>query len=131
LVARVSEGPEVRRDLKKQIEALLPKSSQVTMLCSYKPGVSWLMDDIAPQIKGKAASLKIEFKKNEDSTGTRSMYSKARWIQELYPVDEMLAKELAILLTELISISSRAKARRIASMRSTVRGRRFSPANSP
>ena len=40
------------------------------VLCAYKQGVSWLMDEIAPQVKGKAvASLKIEFKKNEDPTG--------------------------------------------------------------
>ena len=54
LVARVSEGPEVRLKLKKQIEAMLPKSSQVMVLCAYKQGVSWLMDEIAPLVKGKA-----------------------------------------------------------------------------
>ena len=101
VVARVSEGPEVRRSLKKQIERLLPKTSQVTVLCAFKSGVSWLMDEIAPQIKGKASSLKIEFKRNEDPTATRSMYSPARWVQELYPVDEMLAKDLNIPLEKI------------------------------
>jgi hypothetical protein len=96
LLARVSEGPEARQNLKKQLEDMLPKSSQVTVLCAFKSGVSWLMDDIAPQVRGKAASLKIEFKRNEDPTATRSMYSHARWVQELYPVDEMLAKDLKI-----------------------------------
>jgi hypothetical protein len=96
VLARVSEGPEVRRDLQKQIEDLLPKPSEVTVLCSFKSGVSWLMDDVAPRVKGKAASIKIDFKRNEDPTSTRSMYSHARWVQELYPVDEMLAKELNI-----------------------------------
>ena len=68
--------------------------SSVVVLCAYKPGVSWLMDEIAPQLKGKpVASLKIEFKKNEDPTGMRVMYSPARWVHELYPVDEMLARE--------------------------------------
>jgi len=99
LLARVSEGSEVRRDLKKQIEALLPKQSKVTVLCAFKSGVSWLMDDIAPQVKGKAATLKIEFKRNDDPTATRSMFSHARWVQELYPVDEMLAAELKIPLS--------------------------------
>ena len=101
VVARVSEGPEVRRSLKKQIEDLLPKTSQVTVLCAFKSGVSWLMDEIAPQIKGKVSSLKIEFKRNEDPTATRSMYSPARWVQELYPVDEMLAKDLNIPLEKI------------------------------
>jgi len=101
VLARVSEGSEVRRDLKKHIEALLPKQSRVTVLCAFKSGVSWLMDEIAPQVKGKAASLKIEFKRNEDPTETRSMFSRARWVQELYPVDEMLAKELSIPLAKI------------------------------
>ncbi|HWZ33546.1 MAG TPA: M14 family zinc carboxypeptidase [Bryobacteraceae bacterium] len=101
LVARVSEGPEVRKKLQKQIEEMLPKPSQVTVLCAFKPGVSWLMDEVAPQIKGKAASIKIEFKKNEDPTATRSMFSPARWVQELYPVDEMLSKELSIPLDKI------------------------------
>ena len=101
VVARVSEGPEVRRTLQKQIEDLLPKQSQVTVLCAFKSGVSWLMDEIAPLVKGKAASIKIEFKRDDDPSGTRSMYSHARWVQELYPVDEMLARELNIPLAKI------------------------------
>jgi Zinc carboxypeptidase len=101
VLARVSEGPEVRRNLKKQIEDLLPKQSQVTVLCAFKSGVSWLMDEIAPQVKGKAASLKIEFRRNDDPTATRSMYSHARWVQELYPVDEILSQELNIPLAKI------------------------------
>lgn len=102
LLARVSEGPEVRVKLTRQIEAMLPKSSQVVVLCAYKQGVSWLMDEIAPQLKGKkVGSLKIEFRKDEDPSGLRSMFSPARWAHELYPVDEMLAKELSIPLEKI------------------------------
>jgi hypothetical protein len=101
VLARVSEGPEARAKLKGQIESMLPKGSRVTVLCAFKSGVSWLMDEIAPQVKGKAASVKIEFQRNEDHTGTRSMYSHARWVQELYPVDEMLAQELKIPLGKI------------------------------
>jgi hypothetical protein len=100
LVARVSEGPEQRRQLKSQLKDALAKAgakdAEIQVLCAYKPGVSWLMDEIAPRIKGKATSLKIEFRKNSHEDGTRSMYSPARWVHELYPVDEMLAKELNI-----------------------------------
>jgi hypothetical protein len=102
LVARVSEGPEMRLRLKKQIEEMLPKSSMVTVLCAYKQGVSWLMDEIVPQLRGKhVASMKIEFVKNQDNAGMRVMYSPARWVQELYPVDEMLARELQIPLEKI------------------------------
>ncbi len=105
LTARVSEGPEERRKLKGQLQEMLSKAGakdpQVQVICAYKPGLSWLMDVIAPQVKGKAASLKIEFRKNRDGGGTRAMYSPARWVQELYPVDELLAKELGIPLGKI------------------------------
>jgi hypothetical protein len=57
---------------------------------------------IAPALKGKpVASMKIEFKKNEDSTNMRVMFSPARWVHELYPVDEALSKELGIPLEKI------------------------------
>jgi hypothetical protein len=106
--ARVSEGPEERKKLQKQSTDLVvkqgadPKQSSVVVLCAYKPGVSWLMDEIAPQLKGQGvASIKIEFKKNEDPSGMRVMYSPARWVHELYPVDEMLSKELNVPLARI------------------------------
>ncbi len=106
IVARVSEGPEQREKLAAQIRAMLNqqgvKTSRVDVLCAYKQGFSWLMDEIAPQLKGKAlASMKIGFKKNEDETGMRVMFSPARWVHELYPVDEALAKELGIPLEKI------------------------------
>jgi len=101
ILARVSEGPEQRKKLAAQIKAMLPQA-QVTVLCAFKQGFSWLMDDIAPQLKGKAvASIKIGFRKNEDATGMRVMYSPARWVHELYPVDEALANELKLPLDKI------------------------------
>jgi len=106
LLARVSEGPEQREKLARQIRATLIRNgatqASVVVLCAYKQGFSWLMDEIAPQLKGKpVASIKIGFKKNEDSTGMRAMYSPARWVHELYPVDEALAKQLGIPLEKI------------------------------
>jgi hypothetical protein len=106
VLARVSEGPEQRQNLAAQIRAMLNhnavKTSHVEVLCAFKQGFSWLMEEIAPQLKGKpVASIKIGFKKNEDSTGMRVMYSPARWVHELYPVDEALAKELDIPLQKI------------------------------
>src|SRR5450432_488015 len=77
LLARVSEGPEQRKRLKDQLKEMLSRAGartiQVQVLCAYKPGVSWLMDEIAPQLKQKpVASLKIEFRKNTDPSGTRA-----------------------------------------------------------
>ncbi len=108
LVARVSEGPEERRKLQADVRDLLLKAGAdahkltVEVLCSYKQGYSWLMDEIAPALAGKgAASIKIDFAKDIDSTGMRAMHTEARWVQELYPVDEMLARKLSLPLDKI------------------------------
>ncbi|MDR3698961.1 MAG: M14 family zinc carboxypeptidase [Candidatus Sulfopaludibacter sp.] len=108
LVARVSEGPEERRKLTAEIKDILSKAGadarrlNVEVLCAYKPGYSWLMDEIAPALSGKnVASIRIDFAKNVDPTGVRSMQSEARWVQELYPVDEMLARKLNLPLEKI------------------------------
>ena len=57
----------------------------------------------------------------------RSMHSEARWVQELYPVDEMLARKLNLPL-EKITLneieSRRPAAPPIGSMRWTPRAKR-------
>ena len=74
----------------------------VEVLCAYKQGYSWLMDEIAPALAGKpVASIHIDFAKNVDPTGVRAMHSEARWVQELYPVDEMLARKLNLPLEKI------------------------------
>jgi hypothetical protein len=102
LVARVSEGPEERRKLTAQLQSMLGQHATIEVLCAFKQGYSWLMDQIAPALAGKpVASLRIEFAKNVDSTNIRTMQSEARWVQELYPVDEMLARKLNIPLDKI------------------------------
>jgi hypothetical protein len=113
LVARVSEGPEQRRKLEAQLREILTRAGadakrlNVEVLCSYKQGYSWLMDEIAPALanlplaKKPVASIRIDFAKNVDSTGVRAMHSEARWVQELYPVDEMLARKLNLPLDKI------------------------------
>lgn len=108
LVARVSEGPEARRKLEAQLKEILTRAGadarrlNVVVLCAYKQGYSWLMDEIAPALAKKpVANIKIDFAKNVDSTGMRAMHSEARWVQELYPVDEMLARKLNLPLEKI------------------------------
>jgi hypothetical protein len=108
LVARVSEGPEERQKLASQLSQILVaagadrKRLRVEVLCAYKQGYSWLMDEIAPELAGKGvAGIQIDFAKDADPTGVRVMYSPARWVQELYPVDEMLAQKLSIPLEQI------------------------------
>jgi hypothetical protein len=108
--ARVSEGPEQRVKLGAQIADLLAGAGadrqrlSIRVLSAYKQGYSWLMDDVAPALAGKnVAKVRIEFAPNGGAEHTSAIDSRARWEQELYPVDEMLAKALKIPL-EAITI---------------------------
>jgi hypothetical protein len=108
LVARVSEGPEQRRKLEAELRRILATAGAdsprltVEVLCAYKQGYSWLMDEVAPALAGKpVAAVAIDFAKNVDPTHVRAMYSEARWVHELYPVDEMLARKLNLPLQKI------------------------------
>jgi hypothetical protein len=106
LQARVSEGPEERVKIKDQLEAILKQAgasqADVTVLCSYKSGYSWLVDEIEPLLSGKNVSkINIEFAPNPDSTHESLMSSPHRWNQELFPVDEVLARDLKIPLSNI------------------------------
>jgi hypothetical protein len=108
LVARLSEGPEQRRKLEADFRDILAKAGAdphkltVKVLCAYKQGYSWLMDDVAPALSGKPVdSLRIEFAADVDPTNMRAMHTEARWVQELYPVDEMLARKLNLPLAKI------------------------------
>jgi hypothetical protein len=108
LTARLSEGPGQRHKLEAQLRDMLAKAGadphklSVEVLCAYKQGYSWLIDEIAPALAGKpVASVKIDFAKDVDPTNMRAMHTDARWVQELYPVDEMLARKLNIPLDRI------------------------------
>jgi Zinc carboxypeptidase len=99
--ARVSEGPEMRNKLRDQIVAELksagadPKQMDVHVLSAYKQGYSWLVDEIAPELKDKhVAKMKIEFAPYQDAEKLSSMGAISRWGEELFPVDEVLARDL-------------------------------------
>ena len=103
LEVRVSEGPEERTKLKQQLREMLaqtgadPTQTDVTVLCAYKSGYSWLVDEIEPMLKGKdVAKMKIEFALYPDPTKQTTIRSLYRWNQELFPVDEVLARDLQI-----------------------------------
>ncbi|HEV2387813.1 MAG TPA: M14 family metallopeptidase [Candidatus Acidoferrales bacterium] len=108
LLAEVSEGPAMRQKLTSQLRDVLvsagaaPARTRVEVLCAYKPGYSWLMDEIAPALRGQAVSrIVIEFAPDSDPQHTSLLYSHARWLQELYPVDETLARELHVPLKSI------------------------------
>jgi hypothetical protein len=103
LEARVSESPEMRIKLRDQIVATLksagadPSRLDVHVLSAYKQGYSWLVDEIEPELKTKhVTKIKIEFAPYRDPEQLSSMGAISRWGEELFPVDEVLARDLKI-----------------------------------
>lgn len=96
----LSESPKVRENIKSRIENLLLqnniKSFEVEVLSAYKQGFFWLLEKVLPSLKGRNISrLNIKFAEvRENRSELKRFYSEPyRWLQELYPVDEIISKE--------------------------------------
>jgi hypothetical protein len=108
LEARVSESPEERKALENKVRNILvqagasEKRVHVQVFSAYKQGYSWLTESIIPQLKGKAVDhIEIEFAPYSDPQKLSSLGSPSRWVQQIYPVDEVMAKQLALPLAKI------------------------------
>ena len=108
--ARLSEPPEVRARVAEAAKAELvragadEKSTSVTVLSAYKQGYSWLYDVVRPALAGKAVdTITIRFAEVGPPAGWKQqgMFAPTRWLLELYPIDEILAKELNVDLNKI------------------------------
>ena len=101
LNVRLSESPELRQQLEQEIRSKLAQkishgSVEVEVLSSYKTGYSWLTEVVGPAIEGKSVGkVQIRFAELHPEKW-QGVYSKIRWLLELYPVDEVLARDLGI-----------------------------------
>ena len=105
ITVRISESPETRAQLKSQIENELSiyginnSAVEVVVLCAYKQGYSWLYDEILPKIKDKnVGAINIKYHTLKDSKEVRwqTVHANTRWLQEIFPIDDILARELDI-----------------------------------
>src|SRR5262249_34072198 len=108
--ARLSEPPELRRALEQQAKAELVKAgadekgTSVTILSAYEQGYSWLYDVIRPAIAARHPdAITIRFAELGPPSGWKQqgMFVPTRWLLELYPIDEILSKELGIDLKKI------------------------------
>ncbi len=104
----ISESPAIRKKVKAQAEDRLRQagfsSFEVEVGSAYKQGFYWLTEKILPQIKSKPVSqLTIRFaEERDDFSKPKRFYTEPlRWLQELYPVDEILARELGLPLDNI------------------------------
>ena len=101
---RVSEPAAARTRIREEALALAASDApgrvaSVRVLSAYKQGFSWLADDVSPRLKGKgAARIRIDFQARPAAAGeARKVYEEpVRWLEELYPVDEILARDLGL-----------------------------------
>jgi hypothetical protein len=109
LEARLSEPPEVRARLEQEARAELVRAgasadTTVRILSAYKQGYSWLYDSVRPALAGKPVeSIVIRFAEigPPPEWKQQAMYSPTRWLLELFPIDEILARELKIDLEQI------------------------------
>ncbi len=104
----VSESPAVRDKVRGELKAWLEASgfpaARVEVLSAYKPGYFWLVEKVLPSLRGKGVErLSVRFAaEREDLSRPKRTYAEpGRWLQELYPVDEILARELGIPLERI------------------------------
>ncbi|MCI6275985.1 MAG: M14 family metallopeptidase [Clostridium sp.] len=120
----VSEEPEVRDALKKDIEEKIAKTGAIiekcSVLSSYKQGLSWIMEEVIPSLKDRRCldnieAIDIKFKpflpegqdtwSDEDGAIPNINASREdnpdKWfdlpirrVQELFPVDDLISQEI-------------------------------------
>lgn len=105
----VSESPEVREKFKMKIKSLLAQNHiskfDVEVCSSYKQGFFWIIEKVIPTLKNKSISrLIIRFaREKENFRDLKRFYSEPfRWLQELYPVDEIITRETQIPIENII-----------------------------
>lgn len=122
----VSEEKEIRDNLKEYIENQIQEKGakllKCSVLCSYKQGLSWIMEEVVPKIKDsinidEISTIDIKFKpflpkgktKWDDEDGSIPNIDASRTdnpdkffdlpirlVQELFPVDDLIQEELGI-----------------------------------
>ena len=99
LAVRLSESPEIRHQLEEEIRSEVEGKGgtvEVEVLSAYKAGYSWLTEVVTPAVQGKdIGKIEIRFAELKPEKW-QEVYSKIRWLLELYPVDEVLARDLGI-----------------------------------
>ncbi|MCH7715869.1 MAG: hypothetical protein IH876_07050 [Gemmatimonadetes bacterium] len=108
--ALLSEPPEVRSQIERQARDELlsagaaAAATSVTVLSAYKQGYSWLYDSVRPALHGKPVDrLTIRFAEVGPPEGwpQQAMYTPTRWLLEIFPIDEVLARELGLDLEQI------------------------------
>jgi len=104
----VSESPQIRSQMEEEIKEVLSSNGingfRVEVHSSYKQGFFWIYERVIPQLKNqKIDRLSIRFsEESDDISQPKRFYSDPyRWLQELYPIDEIISQNLNIPLEKI------------------------------
>ena len=110
VTVRLSEPPTMRARIAQQAtEEIVDAGARledvsVTVLSAYKQGYSWLYDEIRPQLASQSIEqIVIRFAEIGPPPGwqQQAMFTPTRWLLELHPIDEVLARELGLALEKI------------------------------
>jgi zinc carboxypeptidase len=103
LETRLSESPEMRREIADQARAQLVAAGaadpDVRVLSAYKQGYLWMTEQVIPALKGKnarAVRVKVAEYHPDLSKKYKFYMVPSRWVHELYPADEIFQRDLGI-----------------------------------
>ncbi len=105
LQARLSEPPAIRQTVADEARRRLiaagadPDATTVEVLSAFKQGFFWLRESVAPRLAGEEiGEIVIEFLRNEPPGDwpQQAMLTPLRWLHEIFPIDEILVKDLGI-----------------------------------
>ena len=103
--ARLSEPPEVRRALEAEVRAALlergadPEATVVEVRSAFKQGYYWLYEGVRPRLEGAdIGEILIRFRRNDPPVEwpQQAIHTPVRWLHEIFPIDEVLARDLGI-----------------------------------
>ncbi|WP_163969416.1 M14 family metallopeptidase [Oceanobacillus halotolerans] len=91
----ISESEKIRKIIQQKVKQLYTNAT-IMVRSAFKPGYFWLTEEIIPSIKQldkTIGSITIHCLQEEKEDG---LELPVRWIQEIYPVDEIMANELQL-----------------------------------
>jgi len=105
----VSESPETREKIKKTVKELLERNKikdfRIDVLSSYKQGFFWLKEKMIPSLQSENTDhVVIQFSRfTDDFKKLKRFYADPyRWLQELYPIDDLISEETGIPIDNII-----------------------------
>jgi hypothetical protein len=95
VVRPLRERRRLESEIKKLLRGLGGSSTKirVVVLNAYKPGLSWMREVVLKEILKKGVDrVEITFKPFKE----KGLEEEERWLQEIYPIDEILSRRLGI-----------------------------------